>query len=82
MVDVYLTIPVFRNQILELIARISLGGAFAPIVWLYWTGFVIMIDARFNPELLETAQGDWQLKDPEILSDRVMEETWKATNGP
>jgi membrane protein len=33
----------------------SLGVALAFIIWLYWTGFVILIGAQFNSELLREA---------------------------
>jgi membrane protein len=35
----------------------SLGVAFAFSMWLYWTGFVILIGAQFNSELLQEARG-------------------------
>ena len=33
----------------------SLGGALAFSIWLYWTGFVVLIGAQFNAELLQEA---------------------------
>jgi membrane protein len=35
----------------------SLGVALACSIWLYWTGFVILIGAQFNAELLQEARG-------------------------
>lgn len=35
----------------------SLGVAFTFSMWLYWTGFVILIGAQFNSELLQQARG-------------------------
>jgi membrane protein len=35
----------------------SLGVALAFSIWLYWTGFVILIGAQFNAELLHEARG-------------------------
>ena len=35
----------------------SLGVALAFSIWLYWTGFVILIGAQFNSELLQEARG-------------------------
>jgi membrane protein len=35
----------------------SLGVALAFSIWLYWTGFVILIGAQFNAELLRQARG-------------------------
>ena len=35
----------------------SLGVALAFSIWLYWTGFVILIGAQFNAELLQEARG-------------------------
>jgi len=35
----------------------SLGVALAFSIWLYWTGFVILIGAQFNSELLQEATG-------------------------
>ena len=35
----------------------SLGVALAFSIWLYWTGFVILIGAQFNSELLQEAGG-------------------------
>jgi len=35
----------------------SLGVALAFSIWLYWTGFVILIGAQFNAELLQEAGG-------------------------
>ncbi|MFZ0200316.1 MAG: YhjD/YihY/BrkB family envelope integrity protein [Candidatus Sulfotelmatobacter sp.] len=35
----------------------SLGVALAFCIWLYWTGFVILIGAQFNAELLHEARG-------------------------
>ena len=35
----------------------SLGVALAFSIWLYWTGFVILIGAQFNAELLQEAKG-------------------------
>ncbi len=36
----------------------SLGVALAFSIWLYWTGFVILIGAQFNAELLQEAGGE------------------------
>jgi membrane protein len=36
----------------------SLGVALAFSIWLYWTGFVILIGAQFNSELLQEARGE------------------------
>lgn len=35
----------------------SLGVALAFSIWLYWTGFVILIGAQFNSELLQETRG-------------------------
>ena len=35
----------------------SLGVALAFSIWLYWTGFVILIGAQFNSELLQETEG-------------------------
>jgi membrane protein len=35
----------------------SLGVALAFGIWLYWTGFVVLIGAQFNAELLQEARG-------------------------
>jgi membrane protein len=35
----------------------SLGVALAFSIWLYWTGFVVLIGAEFNAELLQEARG-------------------------
>ena len=35
----------------------SLGVALAFSIWLYWTGFVVLIGAQFNAELLQEARG-------------------------
>jgi membrane protein len=35
----------------------SLGVALAFSIWLYWTGFVVLIGAQFNAELLREASG-------------------------
>ena len=35
----------------------SLGVALAFSIWLYWTGFVILIGAQFNAELLQESRG-------------------------
>jgi len=35
----------------------SLGVALAFSIWLYWTGFVVLIGAQFNAELLQEASG-------------------------
>jgi membrane protein len=35
----------------------SLGVALAFSIWLYWTGFVVLIGAQFNAELLQEATG-------------------------
>jgi membrane protein len=35
----------------------SLGVALAFGIWLYWTGFVVLIGAQFNAELLQDARG-------------------------
>jgi membrane protein len=35
----------------------SLGVALAFSIWLYWTGFLILIGAQFNAELLQGARG-------------------------
>ena len=35
----------------------SLGVALALSIWLYWTGFVVLIGAQFNAELLQEATG-------------------------
>ena len=37
----------------------SLGVALAFSIWLYWTGFVILIGAQFNAELLHEAKGSF-----------------------
>jgi membrane protein len=36
----------------------SLGVALAFSIWLYWTGFVMLIGAQFNSELLQEAKGE------------------------
>jgi len=36
----------------------SLGVALAFSIWLYWTGFVILIGAQFNSELLQEAEAE------------------------
>ena len=33
----------------------SLGPALAFSIWLYWTGFVILVGAQFNSEILQEA---------------------------
>jgi membrane protein len=35
----------------------SLGVALAFSIWLYWTGFLVLIGAQFNAELLQQAKG-------------------------
>ena len=35
----------------------SLGVALAFSIWLYWTGFIVLIGAQFNAELLQAAGG-------------------------
>jgi membrane protein len=35
----------------------SLGVALAFSIWLYWTGFVVLIGAQFNAELLQESRG-------------------------
>ena len=35
----------------------SLGVALAFCIWLYWTGFVVLIGAQFNAELMGEARG-------------------------
>lgn len=35
----------------------SLGVALAFGIWLYWTGFVVLVGAQFNEELLQEARG-------------------------
>jgi membrane protein len=35
----------------------SLGVALAFSIWLYWTGFLVLIGAQFNAELLQEARG-------------------------
>src|SRR5579871_5051195 len=35
----------------------SLGVALAFSIWLYWTGFLVLVGAQFNAELLEEARG-------------------------
>ncbi len=35
----------------------SLGVALAFSIWLYWTGFVVLIGAQFNAELIQEARG-------------------------
>jgi membrane protein len=35
----------------------SLGVALAFSIWLYWTGFLVLIGAQFNAELLQNARG-------------------------
>ncbi len=34
----------------------SLGVALAFSIWLYWTGFLVLIGAQFNAELLQEAK--------------------------
>ncbi len=36
----------------------SLGVALAFSIWLYWTGFVILIGAQFNSDVLQEAKGE------------------------
>ena len=36
----------------------SLGVALAFSIWLYWTGFVVLVGAQFNAELLQEAKGE------------------------
>jgi len=40
----------------------SLGVALAFSIWLYWTGFVVLIGAQFNAELLQEARGRSRLE--------------------
>lgn len=36
----------------------SFGVALAFSIWLYWTGFVILIGAQFNSELVRESKGE------------------------
>ena len=48
----------------------SLGVALAFSIWLYWTGFVILIGAQFNSELLQEGRGRPEVK-PRAQPDLV-----------
>jgi membrane protein len=65
----------------------SLGVALAFSIWLYWTGFAILVGAQFNSELLREADGALMPEakrgaEPTITWPRKWEEVWQTKNGP
>lgn len=51
----------------------SLGVAFAFSMWLYWTGFVILIGAQFNSELLQEAEGGRLAPETQLSAERTLD---------
>jgi len=62
----------------------SLGVALAFSIWLYWTGFLILIGAQFNAELLQEAgrrSAPEARRPPKSHFGRVREEIWQFKSG-